>query len=147
MDAVTPADVEAWVARMRQEVAVEPPAPGDVRTADQVMHQLELVDSVAAKALWVVKEADRVRADAAENLLRARAKAQGTVEGKTAADRAAAVDLSVEAERAAEAAAQVAYRYAKGMADLLDSRKSSLQTQAKLVLAEMQLAGAQTRRF
>lgn len=131
---------------MRQEIAIEPPAPGELRTADQVMQQLELVDSVAAKALWVVKEADRVRADAAENLLRARAQSQGVAEGKTAADRTAAVDLSVETERTAEAAAQVAYRYAKGMADLLDSRKSSLQTQAKLVLAEMQLSGTPTRR-
>lgn len=136
----TAAEVEGWVAKMRQEIAIEPPAPGTVRTPDQIIHQLELVDSVANKALWIVKEADRVRGDAAEVLLRARSKAQATVEGKNAAERTAAVDLATEQERAEEAAAQIAYRYAKGLADLVDSRKSSLQTQSKLVLATYQLA-------
>lgn len=145
MDAHTAADVEGWVAKMRQEIAFEPPAPGEVRTPDQIIHQLELVDSVANKSLWIVKEADKVRGDAAEVLLRARAKAQGQAEGKTAADRNAAVDLATEDERAAEAAAQIAYRYAKGLADLVDSRKSSLQTQSKLVLATYQMAGIPRR--
>jgi len=136
----TPADVEGWVAQMRQEISIEPPAPGEIRTPDQIMHQLELVDSVAGKALWIVKEADKVRGEASERLLRARAAAQGEAEGKTAADRAAAVDLTTADERAMESAAQIAYRYAKGLADLVDSRKSSLQTQSKLVLATYQLA-------
>ncbi|WP_427870574.1 hypothetical protein [Leucobacter luti] len=137
----TAAEVEGWVARMRQEIAIEPPAPGELRTPDDIVHQLELVDSVANKALWIVKEADRVRGDAAEVLLRVKAKAQATVEGKNAEQRAAAVDIATEAERAEESAAQISYRYAKGLADLVDSRKSSLQTQAKLVLATYQLAG------
>lgn len=141
----TPLEVEGWVAQMRKEIAFEPPAPGEIRTPDQIIHQLEVVDSVANKALWVVKEADKVRADAAAETLRARAAAQGKAEGKTAADRTAAVDLATEVERAAEAAAQIAYRYAKGLADLVDSRKSSLQTQSKLVLATFQLAGTPRR--
>lgn len=130
---------------MRKEIAIEPPAPGEVRTPDQIIHQLELVDSVANMALWIVKEADRVRGDASEVLLRAKSKAQGTAEGKNAEARAAAVDLATEQERAEEAAAQIAYRYAKGLADLVDSRKSSLQTQSKLVLATYQLATGQRR--
>lgn len=136
----TAAEVEGWVAQMRKEIAIEPPAPGDIRTPDQIIHQLELVDSVANKALWIVKEADKVRADAAEGLLKARAVAQGKAEGKTAADRTAAVDLATESEQSGESAAQIAYRYAKGLADLVDSRKSSLQTQSKLVLATYQMA-------
>lgn len=130
---------------MRQEIAIEPPAPGTIRTPDEIIHQPELVDSVANHALWIVKEADKVRGDAAEVLLRAKSKAQGEVEGKTAADRAAAVDLATQQERAEEAAAQIAYRYAKGLADLVDSRKSSLQTQSKLVLATYQLASIPRR--
>lgn len=141
----TAAEVEGWVAQMRKEIAIEPPSPGEIRTPDQIMGQLELVDSVAGKALWTVKEADKVRADAAETLLAARARAQGSAEGKTVADRTAAVELETADERTEEAAAQIAYRYAKGLADLVDSRKSSLQTQAKLVLATMQLAGNQRR--
>lgn len=136
----TAAEVEGWVAQMRKEIAIDPPAPGEIRTPDQIIQQLELVDSVANKALWIVKEADKVRADAAESLLQARARAQSSAEGKNAADRAAAVDLATEAQRGEEQAAQIAYRYAKGLADLVDSRKSSLQTQAKLVLATVQLA-------
>lgn len=136
----TAAEVEGWVVQMRKEIAIDPPAPGDIRTPDQIIQQLELVDSVANKALWIVKESDKVRADAAEALLQARARAQSSAEGKTAADRAAAVDLATEAQRGEEQAAQIAYRYAKGLADLVDSRKSSLQTQAKLVLATVQLA-------
>lgn len=145
MDKHTAAEVEGWVAQMRKEIAIEPPAPGDIRTPDQIIHQLELVDSVANKALWIVKEADKVRADASEDLLKARAVAQGKAEGKTAADRTAAVDIATESQLAEESAAQIAYRYAKGLADLVDSRKSSLQTQAKLVLATVQLAGAPRR--
>lgn len=136
----TAADVEGWVAKMRQEIAIKPPTQDDIRTPDQIIHQLELVDSVANNALWIVKEADKVRGDAAEMLLRAKSKAQASAEGRNAEARAAAVDLATEQERAEEAAAQVAYRYAKGLADLVDARKSSLQTQSKLVLATYQLA-------
>lgn len=136
----TAAEVEGWVAQMRKEIAIDPPAPGEIRTPDQIIQQLELVDSVANKSLWIVKEADKVRAESAESLLQARARAQSSAEGKNAADRAAAVDLATEAQRGEEQAAQIAYRYAKGLADLVDSRKSSLQTQAKLVLATVQLA-------
>ncbi|UOQ58123.1 hypothetical protein MUN78_04555 [Leucobacter allii] len=141
----TAAEVEGWVAKMRKEIAIEPPAPGVVRTPDQIIHQLELVDSVANKALWIVKEADRVRGDASEVLLRAKSRAQVSAEGKNAAERTAAVDRATEPERAEEAAAQIAYRYAKGLADLVDSRKSSLQTQSKLVLATYQLASSPRR--
>lgn len=148
MDAVTThtaEEVEGWVAQMRKEIAIEPPAPGEIRTPDQIMHHLELVDSVANKALWIVKEADKVRAAASKSLLEARAIAQGTADGKTVAERSAAVDLATAAESEESEAAQIAYRYAKGLADLVDSRKSSLQTQAKLVLATYQLAGGPRR--
>ncbi len=141
----TAAEVEGWVAKMRQEIAIEPPTEGEIRTPDQIIYQLERVDSVANKALWIVTQADKVRAAAAETLLRARAAAQGNAEGKNAEARAAVVDLATEAERAEEAAAQIAYRYAKGLADLVDSRKSSLQTQSKLVLAAVQMAGGPGR--
>jgi ABC-type nitrate/sulfonate/bicarbonate transport system substrate-binding protein len=141
----TAAEVEGWVAKMRQEIAIAPPAPGDIRTPDQIIFQLERVDSVANHALWIVTQADKVREAAAEALLRAKAKAQQTVDGKNAEARAAAVNLATEHERAEEAAAQIAYRYAKGLADLVDSRKSSLQTQSKLVLGTMQMAGGPGR--
>ncbi|MEJ6489749.1 hypothetical protein PQI23_08450 [Leucobacter sp. USCH14] len=136
----TAADVEGWVARMRKEIAIEPPTPGTIRTPDEIISQLELVDAVAGNALWIVKEADKVRATAAKALLRARAVALRTAEGKNAEVRAAEVDLATEDEHDAEVDAQIAYRYAKGLADLVDSRKSSLQTQSKLVLATYQLA-------
>ena len=141
----TAAEVEGWVAKMRQDIAIEPPAPGDIRTPDQIIFQLERVDSVANDALWVVTQADKVREAAAEALLKAKARAQQTVDGKNAEARAAAVNLATEQERAEEAAAQIAYRYAKGLADLVDSRKSSLQTQSKLVLGTMQMAGGPGR--
>ena len=137
----TAAEVEGWVAKMRQEISIEPLTQGDIRTPDQIIYQLERVDAVANKALWIVTQADKVRAAAAESLLRARASSQSNAEGKNAEARAAVVDLATEAERAEEAAAQIAYRYAKGLADLVDSRKSSLQTQSKLVLAAVQMAG------
>ena len=141
----TAAEVEGWVASIRQEVAIEPPAPGGVRTPDQVIHDLEQVDAVAAQALRVVKEADKVRADAAEKLLRARLRAEQSAEGRTVADRKAHVDAAVAEERAELELARIAYRYAQGLADLLDSRRSSLQTQSKLVLATMQMAGIPRR--
>lgn len=141
----TAAEVEGWVAQMRKEISIQPPAPGEIRTPDQIVEQLERVDSVAANALWIVKEADKVRSAASASLLRARATAQATAEGKNAEARAAAVDLATADERAAEADAQIAYRYAKGLADLVDSRKSSLQTQAKLVLATYQIATTSRR--
>lgn len=141
----TAAEVEGWVASIRQEVAIEPPAPGGVRTPDQVIHDLEQVDAVAAQALRVVKEADKVRADAAEKLLRARLRAEQLAEGRTVADRKAHVDAAVAEERAELELARIAYRYAQGLADLLDSRRSSLQTQSKLVLATMQMAGIPRR--
>ncbi|KKI16398.1 MULTISPECIES: hypothetical protein [unclassified Leucobacter] len=145
MTEFTAEQVEGWVASMRQELAIVPPAPGGVRTPDEILFALEQVDSVAAQAIRVVKEADKVRGDTAEALVLARARARGTVQGKTEAERSAALDLAVAEERVANTAAQIAYRYAKDLADLVDSRKSSLQTQAKLVLASFQLAGLSRR--
>ncbi|WP_449281222.1 hypothetical protein [Leucobacter sp.] len=137
--------VEGWVASMRQEVVIEAPTPGGVRTPDQIIRDLEKVDEVAAQALRVVKEADKVRAAAAETLLKARAAAEQSAVGRTAAARKAHADLAVAEERAELELARIAYRYAQGLADLLDSRRSSLQTQSKLVLATVQMAGIPRR--
>ncbi len=133
-------EVEGWVAQMRKEISFEPPAPGEIVTPDRITYELRVLDDKAGKTLWIVKQADKLRQHAAEALLKARAHARTTVEGKNQADRDAAIDLATESERVEHEAAQIAYRYAKGMADLVDARKSSLQTQAKLVLATMQLA-------
>lgn len=137
----TAVEIEGWVASMRQEIAIEPPAPGDIRTPDQIVFELERADAVAARALYVVKEADKVRARTAEQLVKATAQAELAATGSTAAVRAAFVKNSVAEVRAEAELAKVSYRYAQGLAALLDSRKSSLQTQAKLVLATYQLAG------
>ncbi len=134
------ADVEGWVAQMRKEISFEPPTAGEVVTPDRITYELRVLDDKAGKTLWIVKQADKLREATGEALLKARARARGTVEGKNEGDRDAAIALATETERAEHEAAQIAYRYAKGMADLLDSRKSSLQTQAKLVLAAMQLS-------
>lgn len=145
MTEYTAAEVEGWVASLRQEIAIAPPTPGGVRTPDQILFALEHVDSVAANAVRVVKDADKLRAATAESLLRARARARAAATGKNSEERAAEVDVAVADERAAASAAQIAYRYARDVADLIDSRKSSLQTQAKLVLATYQLAGIPRR--
>lgn len=141
----TAVEVEGWVAQMRQEMAIEPPTSNTIRTPDQIMQQLELVDSVANKALWILNKADKVRSAAKKALLLAKSKAKSTAEGKTVADREAAVAVATVDEAAELEAAQIAYRYAQGLADLVDNRKSSLQTQAKLVLATYQMAGGPRR--
>lgn len=141
----TAAEVEGWVAQMRKELAIEPPTSSTIRTPDQIMTQLELADSVANKALWIVNKADKVRASAKKELLEAKARAKVTAEGKTQADRDAAVNAATSEEAAELENAQIAYRYAQGLADLVDNRKSSLQTQAKLVLTTYQISGGYRR--
>lgn len=142
----TPEAVEAAANQMRAQARPPEPSRGDqqIKTPDDIIYELEVVEHELNMAVRMVRDADKQRANAKAVLRRAVAKAQFAqkANGGTAAEKSARVVEAVEDEQVAVDVADVTYRFAKSTADWLEGRKSSLQTQAKLVMATLQLAGS-----
>lgn len=91
-----------------------------------------------AYAAWQEAERDYEIARA-----RAHLKARQTFDGKpTVADLEAEVLLNTITERSRAEVAEQAHRYAVSRVKELESRRSSLQTRAKLVMEQMRLVGS-----
>lgn len=118
------------------------PQGQQVRTPDNIIADLEQVDRMLNRSVRLLRDADDIRASAESALRRAQAKARLEVKGEraTVAEKDALVAQKVEAEQSAFDVAEIAYRYARDTGRWLEGRKSSLQTESKLVLATYQVA-------
>jgi hypothetical protein len=136
---ITADRIREWTAAMRQETAVRPPRPGMVKTPDDIVRELDVVDHNLNRGLFVLRRADELRARKQDELAKASILARKAALG-TIPDKAAYVEEHTAEETEAAQDAELAYRYARSTTDWMDKRKSSLQTQAKLVIATMQEA-------
>jgi transposase-like protein len=120
---------------------------GEIKTMDDIIRELEVVDTQLNRSVRCVRDADEIRGEAAAALRRAAAKARlaARAEKGTVPEKDAMVTMAVDEEQTAADVAEVAYRYARETGAWLEGRKSSLQTQSKLVLATYQLAGSNRR--
>lgn len=136
-----PAELEAWSNWVRERSAVKP-VSGQIKTPDSIITDLETLKYLAAQNVMIVREADKTRRSAKKALKRARLLALKGASGKDAETRALEADVACEAEWDAADAADIAYDYAKFVAQLVYENKSSVQTQAKQVELTYQLAGS-----
>jgi hypothetical protein len=137
----SPAEIEEWSERLRKRIARRRPEPGLIKTPDSIIADLEMVQYVAGQNIAVLKEAERTLKSARKALARAIARATQAATGKTVADREAEVTLATEAEVDVADDAEIAFNYAKRLADLTEVTKSATQTQAKQVEITYGLAG------
>lgn len=139
----TPEAVEQEATWERDQAKPVPLPAGTVRTPDSIVRDLEVVDRMMNRAVRMLRDADNLRAVAAKALREAHATARldARETDGTVPERDAIALLAVVDEQTAVDVAEVAYRYAKETAAWLEARKSSLQTQSKLVLATYELAG------
>lgn len=140
-----PAEIEEWSENLRKRIAKPIPKPGQIKTPDSIIEDLEMVQYVAGQNVAVLREADRTRRAARRALAKAVAQAQKAATGKTVDDRKAEVEIATEAEADAAENAEIAYTYAKSIAELTETTKSAVQTQSKQVELTYQLAGTGRR--
>jgi len=138
----SPAQIEEWAERLRKRLSKPLPDDGAVKTPDSIIHDLELVQYVAGQNVAVLREADRTRRAARRALAKATARATQTATGKAADIRKAEIELAVEAEADAAEDAEIAFTYAKSVAELTELVKSAVQTQSKQVEITYSLAGS-----
>ncbi|WGD38496.1 hypothetical protein [Lysinibacter sp. HNR] len=136
-----PEEIEQWASWIREKATKKPPEPGTIKTPDSIIQDLDELVYLAGQNVLILHEADWTRTTAKRELAKAEALASQGLTG-TAAARAAAVLLATHEEREAAEIADIAYRYAKSCADLVESRKSAVQTQSKQVEVTYQLAGS-----
>jgi hypothetical protein len=140
-DDLTPADtIEGWSNWVRERAAVRP-VPGQIKTPDSIIADLENLKHLAAQNVMILREADKTKRSMKRALKRARLAALKSATGKDAETRALEADVACEAEWEAADNAEMAHDYAKTVAQLVYENKSSVQTQAKQVELTYQLAG------
>lgn len=140
-----PAEIEEWAENLRKRIAKPLPQRGVIKTPDSIIEDLEVVQYVAGQNVAVLREADRTRRAARRALAKAVAKAHKSATGKTVDDKKAEVEIATEAEADAVENAEIAYTYAKSIAELTETTKSAVQTQSKQVELTYSLAGSGRR--
>lgn len=138
----TPAQIENWSEKLRRRIAKPLPTQGRVKTPDSIIEDLEMVLYVAGQNVAVLHEADRTRRAARRALAKAVASATKAAAGKTVDARKAEVELATETEADAAENAEIAYTYAKSIAELTETTKSAVQTQARQVEITYSLASS-----
>lgn len=144
---VDPAQIESWCEYVNQRVAPkQAPAVGQIKTPDSIVQDLEMLGHLASQNVRILREADRTRRAVKRMLTRARLTARAGTTGKDADTRAEEVAVASMAEWEISDNAEVAYEYAKNLAQLTRDRTSAVQTQSKQVELTYHLAGRETGR-
>ncbi|ALJ20399.1 hypothetical protein [Microbacterium sp. No. 7] len=144
----SPAEIEEWAELVRRRIVRQPPRPGTVKTPDSIIEDLEHLKYAAGQNVVILREAERMRSAARRALARAQAAAQRTAreeaktEKLTVDEKAARVEELTEALADAVEVAEIAYNYARRVAELTESAKSTTQTQSKQVEITYALAGS-----
>jgi len=140
-----PEEIEEWAENLRKRIAKPIPQQGVIKTPDSIIEDLEMVQYVAGQNVAVLREADRTRRSARRALAKAVARAHKAATGKTVDDKKAEVEIATEAEADLVENAEIAYTYAKSIAELTETTKSAVQTQSKQVELTYGLAGSGRR--
>lgn len=139
--AVTPpAEIEKEVEFIRRRAAPKP-VQGQIKTPDMIVAELEELKYLAGLNTLVVRKADVTRKEAKRLEMRARALAVKRATGRDAETRRLQVEAMAEAQIDQAEDAQIAYGYAKSVAQLVFENKSSVQTQFRAVELTYQMAG------
>ncbi|WP_022886397.1 hypothetical protein [Glaciibacter superstes] len=136
-----PKQIEAWSDWVAQRAGRKPPEPGQIKTPDSIIADLDLMGHLAAQNVRILREADKTRRVARRAHARARLGALKDAVGKDADTRKLEAEVATEEQWESADNAEIAYEYAKSVAELVRSRTSAVQTQSKQVELTYQLAG------
>lgn len=139
-DVVAPADIESEVEFIRRRAARRP-VEGQIKTPDDIVRELEDLKYLAGLNTLVLRKAAVTRKANRKRALKAKALAAKRANGKDAKTRELQIEVIAAAQIDALEDAEIAYDYAKSVAQLVYENKSSVQTQAKQVELSYQLAG------
>jgi len=118
------------------------PVPGQIKTPDDVIEDLEVAKHLAAKSALIIRDADKTKRAVARLHAIAHGKALRASTAKSAELREAdAAENTLELKTLLDAA-EVAYDFAKNVARSVESSTSALQTQSKMVAITYGLAGS-----
>lgn len=134
-------DLESNVEFIRKRAAVKP-VEGQIKTPDEIVGELDQLKYLAGLNTLVLREAAKTRKANRKRAIRARALASKRATGKDAKTRELQVEVMAAAQIDAAEDAEIAYDYAKSVAQLVYENKSSVQTQFRAVELTYQLAGA-----
>lgn len=135
-----PDDIEKAAEWIRARLAPAP-EPGQIKTPDDVIGDLEFAKHAAAQGAVIIRDADKTKRAVARLYAMAHGKALKGSTGKSAEQREAdafeaTVDLKVLVD-----AAEVAYTFARDVAKSIEGSTSAVQTQASMVKVTYGLAG------
>jgi hypothetical protein len=136
-----PKEIEADAEYARIRLAPMP-TPGQIKTPDDVIEDLEVAKHLAAKSALIIKEADKTKRAVARLHAIAHGKALRTSTAKSAELREADAFQAALDLRTALDAAEVAYDFARAVAKSVEQSTSALQTQAGMVKVTYGLAGS-----
>ena len=134
-----PKTIEEWAGQIRAQTAAAP-VPGQIKTPDSIIEDLENLKYLAAQNVLILREGDRTRRAARRMLARARLVASKAATAKDADTRKLEMDVAAEKEVEICDNAEIAYEYAKAVADAVRTNTSAVQTQAKQVELTYQLS-------
>lgn len=134
-------DLEANVEFIRRRASARP-VEGQIKTPDDIVRELEQLKYLAGLNTLVLREAAKTRKEYRKLAIRARALAVRRATGRDAKTRELQIEVIAGAQIDAAEDAEIAYDYAKSVAQLVYENKSSVQTQAKQVELSYQLSGS-----
>lgn len=133
--------IEAEVEYIRRRAATKPVEDGQVKTPDDIIRELEQLKYLAGLNTLVLRDAAKARKANRKRAILARALASKQATGKDAKTRELQIEVMAAEQIEALENSEIAYDYAKSVAQLVYENKSSVQTQAKQVELTYQLAG------
>lgn len=132
--------IEADAEYVRSRLSPQP-VEGMLKTPDEMIDDLEWSKYGTGRIALVIKDADKARRKAKRAHDGARAAALKASTAKSADLREADAELACAVEREAAEEAEIVYDFAKNVARSVESSASQTQTQARLVQAQLGLAG------
>lgn len=136
-----PDDIEADAEYIRARLAPQP-VPGQIKTPDAVIDDLEWAKHLAARGAVVIRDADKTRKAVRRLHSIAHGKALRASEGKSSELREAdAYEATVEFTEQLDNA-EIAYNFARDVAKAVEGSASAIQTQAGLIKTMYGLAGS-----
>lgn len=135
-----PADIEADAEFARARLAPMP-VPGQIKTPDAVIEDLDVAKHMAARCAVIIRDADKTKRAVARLYAIAHGKALKASTAKSAELREADAYAATEELKVMLDAAEIAYTFARDVARSVEGSTSAVQTQASMVRVTYGLAG------
>lgn len=140
-DVKTPEEIEQNAEFIRSRVAKKPSDDGQVKTPDSIIRELDELKYLAGLTPLVLRNAAKARAANRKRAAKARAIASKRATGRDAKSRELQVEVIAGAQISAAEDAEIAYDFARSVAQIVRDNTSAVQTQFKAVEITYQLAG------